>query len=144
MNNTNSIAINELRNLMRVNYERMIAFEQASFNIAEPALKQYFEAKAEESEMNIAELNEVVSSLSGERFEVENLAQQNMLGTTPLFTGKKDINAILKNIAFLEKTIIRWYKNGIKNLKGMSQGFGHILNKHSLGLEASHVYVQSC
>lgn len=144
MSTTNTIAINELRNLMRANYERMIAFEQAAFNIAEPSLKQYFEAKAEESEMNISELNEVFSSLSGEKFEVENAGQQDMLHTTHLFTGQKNVSVLLKNILFLEKTIMRWYKIGIKNLKGMSQDFNHILNKHSVGLEASHVYVKSC
>jgi len=144
MNNTNIPAINEIRNLIRANYERMVAFEQASFNITDNALKAYFEQKAEESEMNIAELNEVLSSLSGEKFEVEESIEQNMLGTSHLFTGQKNVNVVLKNILFLEKTIIGWYKSGMKNLKGISQSFNHILNKHSVGIEASHVYVKSC
>ena len=143
MNNTNTVAINEIRNLMRVNYERMVAFEQAAYHVAEPALKQYFEEQAEESEMNISELNEAVSSLSGQKLDLDSLGQQNMLGATPLFTSMKEVN-VLKNIVSLEKTIMRWYKVGIKNLKGMSQEFNHILNKHSVGLEASLVYVRSC
>lgn len=144
MSNTNITAINEIRNLIRANYERMVAFEQASFNITDASLKTYFEQKAEESEINIAELNEVLSSMSGEKFEVEESIEQNMLGTSHLFTGQKNVNIVLKNIVFLEKTIIGWYKSGIKNLKGVSKGFNHILNKHSVGLEASHVYVKSC
>lgn len=143
MNNTNT-AINEIRNLIRVNYERMVAFEQASFNITDNALKTYFEQKAAESEMNIAELNEVLSSLSGEKFEVEESMEQNMLGASHLFTGQKNVNVVLKNILFLEKTIISWYKSGMKNLKGISQSFNQILSKHSVGIEASHVYVKSC
>ncbi len=143
MNNTNT-AINEIRNLIRANYERMVAFEQASFNITDASLKKYFEQKAEESEINIAELNEVLSRLSGEKFEVEESIEQNMLGTSHLFTGQKNVNTVLKNIQFLEKTILGWYKTGMRNLKGISQGFTHILNKHSVGLEASHVYVKSC
>ncbi len=142
---TNSTAINEIRNLIRANYERMVAFEQAAFNVTDETLKNYFEAKASESEMNIVELNEVLSSLSGEKFEVEETAEQNMLGASHLFTGqKKNVNTVLKNILFLEKSIIRWYKTGIKNLKGIPQGVNNILNKQSVGLEASHIYVKSC
>lgn len=144
MTNTNITAINEIRNLIRANYERMVAFEQASFNVTEDSLKTYFESRAAESEINIVELNEVLSSLSGEKFEVEESAEQNMLGASHLFTSQKNVNVVLKNILFLEKSIIGWYKTGIKNLKGISQGFNHILNKHSVGLEASHVYVKSC
>ena len=144
MTNSNPTAINEIRNLIRANYERMVAFEHASFNVTDNNLKTYFEAKADESEMNIAELNEVLSSLSGEKFVVEETAEQNMLGASHLFTGQKNVNVVLKNILFLEKSIIGWYKSGIKNLKGISQGFTHILNKHSVGIEASHIYVKSC
>jgi hypothetical protein len=120
----------------------MVAFEQAAFYVTDPSLKVYFEERASESELNIVELNEVFSSLSGEKFEVEVSADQNMLGTTHLFTGQKNVSLVLKNILFLEKTIIGWYKSGIKNLKGISQGITHILNKHSVGLKASHVYVK--
>ena len=142
--NNNATAINELRNLMRANYERMIAFEQAAFHVKEEKLKNYFEQKAEESEMNIAELNEVFSSLCGEKFEVEETSGQEMLHTTHLFTNQKNINVLLKNIVFLEKTIMNWYKSGIKNLKGVSKGLNLILDKHSVGLQASHVFVKSC
>lgn len=144
MTNDNITAITEIQNLIRANYERMVAFEQASFLVTDSSLKTYFESKADESEMNIVELNEVLSSLSGQKFEVEETAEQNMLGASHLFTSRKNVNIVLKNILFLEKSIIGWYKTGIKNLKGISQGFNHILNKHSVGLEASHVYVKSC
>lgn len=144
MTNKNITAITEIQNLIRANYERMVAFEQASYNVTDDSLKNYFEAKADESEMYIVELNEVLSSLSGEKFEVEETAEQNMLGASHLFTTQKNVNLVLKNILFLEKSIIGWYKTGIKNLKGISQGFNHILNKHSVGIEASHVYVKSC
>lgn len=142
--NNNTAAINELRNLMRANYERMIAFEQAAFHVSDPALKTYFEQKADESELNIAELNEVFSSFSGEKFEIETVSEQNMLCAAHLFTGQKNVNTVLKNIQFLEKAIITWYKNGIKNLKGISEALNLILNKHSVGLQASHVFVKSC
>ncbi|MFT3979751.1 MAG: DUF2383 domain-containing protein [Ferruginibacter sp.] len=139
---TNTTTINEIQTLIRANYERMVAFEQASFHVTDHTLKNYFEEKAGESEMYINELNEVLSSLSGEKFDVE-AYRQDLLGTTQLFTGQKNTPTILKHIQYLEKAIIKWYKAGMKNLKGISNGIPHILSKHSVGLEASHVYVKS-
>ena len=64
MNNTN-IAIKEIENLIVANYERMVAFEHSAFNASSDTLKQYFEEKAAESEMNITELNAVLGQISG-------------------------------------------------------------------------------
>ena len=47
-------------------------------------------------------------------------SQQNILGTSHLFTGQKNINRLFKHIQYLEKTVISWYKTGMKNLKGFS------------------------
>jgi hypothetical protein len=143
MNNTNN-AIKEIENLIVANYERMVAFEQAAFNASTTTLREYFEDKAAESEMNITELNEVLSAITGQTFDVENAVQQNLLGTSHLFTGQKNISRLLKHIQYLEKAVIKWYKTGMKNLKGYSNTMTQLLSKHYTGLEASHVYVQSC
>jgi ferritin-like metal-binding protein YciE len=143
MKNTN-VAIKEIQNLIIANYERMVAFEQASFNAGSPSLQQYFEDRAAESEMNITELNEVLTSLTGNVFDFEKASQQNLLGTSQLFTGQKNINRLLKHLQYLEKAVIRWYKTGMKNLKGFSQAMTQLLSKQYTGLEASHVYVKSC
>jgi hypothetical protein len=143
MQNTN-VAIKEIQYLIIANYERMVAFEQASFNADSPSLQQYFEDRAAESEMNITELNEVLTSLTGNVFDFEKASQQNLLGTSQLFTGQKDINRLLKHLQYLEKAVIRWYKTGMKNLKGFSQAMTQLLSKQYTGLEASHVYVKSC
>lgn len=143
MTNTN-IAIKEIENLIVANYERMVAFEHSAFNATSSRLKQYFEEKATESEMNIAELNAVINEISGFQYDLEKADQINMLGTNHLFIGQKNINTLLKNIQYLEKAVINWYKTGMKNLKGLSQNVTHTLSKHYTGLQASHVYVQSC
>lgn len=143
MKNTN-IAIKEIQNLILANYERMVAFEQAAFNARTPSLQQYFEARAAESEMNITELNEALASVSGKTFDVELASHQNLLGTSHLFTGQKNINTLLKHVQYLEKTVIKWYKTGMKNLKGFSHSMTQLLSKQFTGLEASHVYVQNC
>ncbi len=143
MKNTD-IAVKEIRNLIVANYERMVAFEQAAFNAHTPSLQQYFESRSAESEMNITELNEVLASVGGETFDMDMVSQQNLLGTSHLFTGQKNINLLLKHVQYLEKAVIKWYKTGMKNLKGFSQSMNQLLNKQYTDLEASHVYVQNC
>jgi hypothetical protein len=137
------MAIPEIQNLILANYERMVAFEQAAFNTDSPTLQQYFEDKAAESEMNIAELNEVFTSLTGNGFDIH-AGQQNLLGTSQLFIGQKNIARLLKHIQYLEKAVITLYKTGMRNLKGFSDSMTQLLSKHHTGLEASHVYVKSC
>lgn len=143
MNNINHAA-KEIENLIVANYERMVAFEQAAFNAGTTTLREYFEDKAGESERNISELNEVLANMTGDIFDVENAVKQNLLGTSHLFTGQKNITRLLKHIQYLEKSVIKWYKTGMKNLKGYSLSMTQLLTKHYSGLEASHVYVQSC
>lgn len=140
----NNLVIKEIQNLIVANYERMVAFEQAAFNAGSSSLQQYFEERAGESEQYIAELNEVLKTLTGNIMDLESVSQQNLLGTSQLFTGQKNITRLLKHIQYLEKTVINWYKTGMKNLKGFSQSVTQVLNKHHSGLEASHVYVKSC
>lgn len=140
----NNFIIKEIQNLIVANYERMVAFEQASFHAGSPSLQQYFEERAGESEMNIEELNEVLKNVTGHIFDLESASQQNLLGTSQLFTGQKNINRLLKHLQYMEKTVIGWYKTGMKNLKGFSQSTTQLLSKHYTCLEASHVYVKSC
>ena len=140
----NNFVIKEIQNLIVANYERMVAFEQSAFHAGSSTLQQYFEERAGESEKNIAELNEVLKSVTGNIFDLESVSQQNLLGTSQLFTGQKNINRLLKHLQYLEKTVIAWYKTGIKNLKGFSQPVTQVLSRHYIGLEASHVYVKSC
>ena len=137
-------AVKELQNLMLANYERMVAFEHAAFNAGSNQLKPYFEEKANESEQNIEELNAILYSLNESSFDVASEASKNLLGTTDLFTGQKNIHTLLKHIQYLEKSVIAWYKKGMKNLKGLSQNTTVLLGKHYTELRASHLYVQNC
>ncbi len=143
MSNSN-VAVKELQNLMLANYERMVAFEHAAFNAGTNQLKLYFEEKANESEQNIEELNAVLYSLNQTGFDVASVASKNLLGTTDLFTGQKNMNVLLKHIQYLEKSVIGWYKKGMKNLKGLSHNTTLLLGKHYTELQASHLYVQNC
>ncbi|HSN61976.1 MAG TPA: hypothetical protein VLR49_13645 [Ferruginibacter sp.] len=143
MNNPNP-AINEIQNLISVNFERMVAFEQATFNAGTNQLKQYFEEKANESEKNMEELNDVLFSINESMFDVESDTSKTLLGTTPLFTGQKNINSLLKHVQYLEKSMISWYKQGIINLKGQSLNTIQVLNKQYTDLKTSQLYLQNC
>ena len=138
------MAVREIENLIVANYERMVAFEQAAFNAASTSLQKYFEEKAAESELNIAELNEALINITGSPFDIEQAGEKNLLGTSHLFIGQKNMTRLLKHIQYLEKAVISWYKTGMKNLKGFSHTMTQLLSKHYTGLEASHVYVQNC
>ena len=143
MNNPN-LAIKEFQNLILANFERMVAFEQAAFNTGSKELRVYFEAKATESENNITELTAELYNLNEYRFDVEREASRNLLGTTQLFTGQKNMTVLLKHIQYLEKAVLGWYKKGMKNLKGLSHHTTTLLGKHYTELQASHLYVQTC
>ncbi len=143
MSNPN-LAVKEIQNLIIANFERMVAFEQAAFNAGSHELKMYFEVKASESEQNIEELNTVLFTLTETSFDVENESSKNLLGTTHLFTGQKNMNTLLKHVQYLEKSVLAWYKKGISNLKGLSHNTTLLLGKHYTELQASHLYVQNC
>ena len=143
MNNPNP-AINEIQNLISVNFERMVAFEQATFNAGTNQLKQYFEEKANESEKNMEELNDVLFSINESMFDVDSETSKTLLGTTHLFTGQKNMNSLLKHVQYLEKSMISWYKQGIINLKGQSLNTIQVLNKHYADLKTSQLYLQNC
>ena len=138
------IAKGEIQNLILANFERMVAFEQAAFNALSPGLKEYFEEKATESENNIEDLNALLRSLKEPAYEIEEDGSKNLLGTTQLFTGEKNITVLLKHVQYLEKAVLSWYKKGMCNLKDISQASNQILNRHYSELQASNLFVQNC
>lgn len=138
------IATKEIQNLITANFERMAAFEQAAFNAATPQLQQYFEEKANQSEQNMEELNAILCGMNENSFDAEQGISQNLLGTTNLFTGQKNMNTLLKHIQYLEKSVLGYYKKGMGNLQGISQIITQVLSKHYTELQASHLYSQSC
>jgi hypothetical protein len=107
--------------LITANYQRMVSFEQAAFLTNEPSFKKFYLEKAEESEINIKQLQLML--------DIGNPAAVNPaadMATTDvmlagIFNGKKSPLKILATIKSIEKTIADWYKTALKEIKGLPE-----------------------
>ncbi|MBC7848314.1 MAG: DUF2383 domain-containing protein [Chitinophagaceae bacterium] len=112
----NSYLAESIDNLIRINSERMASFDKASQVTKDEQLKNYFEARADESEKNIQQLEALVpqsgSSLKtyGEYFLTACRMFDNAI------TGKK-MNIIIDSARCVEKHMLEWY---IKVVDGLS------------------------
>lgn len=109
-----------LQHLIKVNYQRMMAFEQAAHVSDDATLKSFYEARAEESENNLRQLYNCLNltEAEGEKFAME---VNNTSGSClfEVFTGKKSSLKILQATKTLEKKILDWYKVAINEIKSL-------------------------
>lgn len=108
-----------IQHLINANYQRMMAFEQAAFVSDESSLKSFFEARADESENNLKELCSILNIPAA---EVEKLALQNSgeaEKVSSVFSVNKNAVKLIQSVKTLEKTILSWYKNTIKEIKSL-------------------------
>ena len=109
-----------LQHLIKVNYQRMIAFEQAAYISEDATLKSFYEARAEESENNLRQLYSCLNltEAEGEMYATQNNAiSGNCL--FQVFTGKKSSLKLLQATKTLEKKILDWYEAAIKEIKSL-------------------------
>jgi hypothetical protein len=104
--------------LITANYQRMVSFEQAAFLTSEPSFKQFYLEKAEESEINIKQL-QLMLNIGNPLAEniTEPVNTDAMLAG--IFNGKKSPLKILASIKSIEKTIANWYKTTLKEIKDL-------------------------
>ncbi|MFT3936616.1 MAG: hypothetical protein QM726_23530 [Chitinophagaceae bacterium] len=100
--------------LIDANYQRMVTFEQAAFLTNEPSFKEFYLAKAEESEINIQQLYVMLHMQP-----VDSASSNTHSFLANLFNGKKSTIKILESIKTLEKTIGKWYKTTIGEIKDL-------------------------
>jgi len=105
--------------LITANYQRMVSFEQAAFLTNEPSFKQFYLEKADESEINIRQLQLMLNlgNPLAENMMVEPVNTDAMLAG--IFNGKKSPLKILASIKSIEKTIANWYKTTLKEIKDL-------------------------
>lgn len=108
MSATNAIDKN-IQFLIDVNYQRMVSFEQAAFLTNEISFKEFYLAKAEESEINIQQLF-IMLNIKQEEYNAGRAANAADLYMAEMFNGKKSPVRILESIKTFEKTIAKWYK----------------------------------
>ncbi len=104
--------------LITANYQRMVSFEQAAFLTSEPSFEEFYLEKAEESEINIKQLQVMLNA--GNLVENVLIAPVNtdaMLAG--IFNGKKSTLKILATVKSIEKTIANWYKTTLKEIKDL-------------------------
>lgn len=99
--------------LIEANYQRMMSYEQAAFLTNEPSFKEFYQARADESEANMQQLQLLLNIQESNQ---QHLAEP--IGNH-LFHGKKSPIKILESVKTIEKTICNWYKTVIKEIAGL-------------------------
>jgi len=104
--------------LITANYQRMVSFEQAAFLTNEPSFKEFYLEKAEESEINIKQLQLMLNAGNpAQNLLIEPVNTDAMLAG--IFNGKKSTLKILATVKSIEKTIANWYKTTLKEIKDL-------------------------
>jgi hypothetical protein len=111
----NNFIAASIGDLIQINYERMAAFDKASKLSTDEDLKNYFEARADESEQHIEALQELVpgSPEAGS-------GKKSFLPSCKLFDKAlylKNIPVLLDSARSVEKHMVEWYQ---KMIEGMS------------------------
>jgi uncharacterized protein (TIGR02284 family) len=108
-----------IQELVRINFERMISFDKASRITKDSDLKTYFEKKAEESERNIDELQQVTLS---EKLMVNDNQSATYLPACQVFDralAKNKADQIIHSARRVEKHMMEWYQKVIEGLSNV-------------------------
>ena len=108
-----------IQELVRINFERMISFDKASRITKDSDLRTYFETKAEESERNIDELQQVAFA---EKSNIEDTQSPTHLPACLLFDralAKNKADQIIHSAKRVEKHMMEWYQKVIEGLSNV-------------------------
>jgi uncharacterized protein (TIGR02284 family) len=117
--NTSNQQSKTIQELVRINFERMISFDKASRITKDSDLKTYFEKKAEESERNIDELQQVALS---EKSMVNDNQSATYLPACQVFDralAKNKADQIIHSARRVEKHMMEWYQKVIEGLSNV-------------------------
>ena len=132
-----------IRHLIKANYQRMIAFEQAAFISDNASLKSFYTARADESENNLKQLYSCLnmSEAKGESYAAHNNGNTSYY-FSHLFTGKKTSIKLLESAKTLEKTILEWYKTAIKEIKSLPKKIVEVVSNQYGKLSDAQLQLQ--
>ena len=132
-----------IRHLIKANYQRMMAFEQAAFISDSASLKSFYAARADESENNLKQL---YTCLNMSEAEGENYASQindkSSYCFSHLFAGKKTSIKLLESAKTLEKTILDWYKTAINEIKSLPKEIVEVVSSQYGALSSVQLQLQ--
>jgi len=125
-----------VQHLISVNYQRMVAFEQAAFFSDDKRLRDFYEARADESENYLKELCAVLNVNN-------NFPVQSCENIYKNITAKKSAVSILGLIISLEKTVMTWYKKAINEVKSFPEEVIEIINRQYCAVGATQYALQA-
>ncbi len=114
MTTTHSLDQN-IQFLISANYQRMLSYEQAAFLTSEKSFKEFYIARADESEANIHQLQMLLNINQS----VDAYNEQADAKFANLLHGKKSTIKILESVKTIENTIVKWYKNTLQEIKDL-------------------------
>lgn len=133
----NTITYNgDVQHLIKVNYQRMMAFEQAAFNSHDEALRDFYAARADESETYLKEL---CAALNVNENIAAALDCNDLLKN---ITGRKTAIRILDFIISFEKSVVNWYKKAISDIQSFPAELSEIINRQYQAVGASRLALQ--
>jgi len=125
-------ANSNLQYLVTVNYQRMMAFEQAAFNSNHAHLREAYTERADESE---SYLKELCAALQIDEHTAMNTNLCN--DTFKNINAKKTAGSLLHFIASFEKTVAGWYKKTIADISSLPADIAAIINRQYKAIDAS-------
>ena len=114
----NSIAAS-IGDIIQINYERMTAFDKASRLATDQELKNYFEARADESEQHIEQLQTL---FSGVATPAGASGRKAFLPACKIFDNAlylKKIPVLIESARCVEKHMMEWYQKLLEGLTNL-------------------------
>ena len=131
----NTTFTSNVQYLLTVNYQRMVAFEQAAFSSNDKSLRSFYEARSAESESYLKELCEALNVS-------EDFSLQSCDNVVKNITAKKSAVSVLGLLISLENTVINWYKKAISDVKSFPAEIKEIINRQYSAVGASQYDLQ--
>lgn len=112
-----------VQHLITINYQRMMAFEQAAFIAENENLRSFFSERAAESERYLKELCTAL------RVSEPAMLLQSCNDFLRNITTKKTSIRMLDFIISFEKMVLAWYKRAIADVDTSSQDINEIVSR---------------
>ena len=138
---TTNLFSGNIQYLIRVNYQRMMAFEQAAFLSNNGQLRSFYAARAVESETSLKELYAVID-MTEEEGEIFARSHTEDAGFFNSIISQKNAMRLLEMIITLEKSVIRWYKKTIGEIKSIPADIAKMISRQYQAVGASQLALQ--
>jgi hypothetical protein len=121
-----------LQYLIKLNYQRMMAFEQAAFVTSDEQLRKFYEERAGESEAHLGELCTALNINENSLYDA-----QLCNDTLKNINAKKNPGSMLQFIISFEKTVVNWYKRAFADIKSFPAELAVIVSRQQKSVGAS-------